>query len=662
MIFFLIFHHNLAFSSVPASHYRFIISHVYEQILELAEDGIPLGLEYTGETLEIIQQLRPDFIRRLRSLVQDEQAELIGSSYSQAIFPLIPAEVNLWNLQLGLKTYEQLLDTRPELAYINEQCFSDGLPELYRDQGYKAMILDWMNARKGNDWPVPWRFQPLLHEPTGMHFLWNDSISFQKFQRTVWGELAPREWKNFIIRQEQLAADLNVGNPVFSLYGSDAEVFDYRPGTLETRTAARGHFNRIRDLLTWIRSRSNTSAIEFPSWALRRGTSHHRPPGVQKLCTPAHPIKTKKQDKYNVTRWAVTGRASTRMNSQCFRLFNTLRSLQKSSMDRDMLHFLQKEVVRLWGSDFRTHTTDEKIELFRNAMGAALFHAGAANSTDIVPSTQLADHTGTTTKKPHSNDRRIILENNHCRLIVLKNRGLAVEEFSCSGAPALLGTIPHGYYADISLGSDFYTGHLMLLTQDGHQYTDLSNTIAEVDILETDNTITVRNSTPMKLPGLLLCKTLTLGDHSLTIEYEMYAKDLRPASLRLGICTFPPETFNRKSLFFETVNGGKNPERFILATTPVRQHTPVNHTVTCKHCLGNVNGQLIVGDSARCLAILTDHSELYSVPLVHFEPALDQMGQKSYFLRIYHSICERDDVANVFWKGRMNIRFEIRIC
>lgn len=656
MKYYLIFHHNLAFSSIPSEHYQYIITNIYDRLLDIAEAGFPLGLEYTGETLETIYTLRPKFIDRLQRLLRQGHVELIGSSYSQAIFPLIPAEVNRWNLEFGLETYNQLLGIQPKIAFVNEQCYADSLCNLYMSHGYSAVIIDWMNACKGNNWPRSWRYHPLVHQPTGLRFLWNDCVSFQKFQRTVWGELDRKEWEDFLSLHEQIAKDSSIAGPAFALYGSDAEIFDYRPGSLETVTAAKGHLETIRQLLESMCAKSGT-VINLPSRILEEAEATNLP-GIDRVGTPSYPIRTKKQDKYNVTRWAVTGRASSRMNTQCFKLLDAIREMENRREAPGKIRTLQKELIQLWASDFRTHTTDEKIEIFRNKMGAALFQAHSVLSCDQETHTPPV-HRSDFSRRAETTGRTIRVECGGNTLTLLKNRGLAIESFTSKRWGTLLGTIPHGYFSDISLSSDFYTGHTLLLTQDGRQHTDLSIRVPEVEIEETGQKVTVKNRMPMKLPCLHLNKSLTLDADSLTIRYDMYAKDLRPASLRLGICTLPPWSFDQNTLFYETSNGGEQPEHFLLGITAVLQDNPVNHTVTCSHCLGNVTGRLCIGDAEKHIRISTNLSELYSVPLLHYETMKDCLERDSYFLRVYYTICERDDVANVFWKGKMSISFKI---
>ena len=67
-----------------------------------------------------------------------------------------------------------------------------------------------------------------------------------------------------------------------------------------------------------------------------------------------NPIVVKKQNKYNVYRWALTGRNDVKVNSKCFRLLKIMLDSKESSIK------IWKEICYLWSSDFRTHITDDR--------------------------------------------------------------------------------------------------------------------------------------------------------------------------------------------------------------------------------------------------------------------------------------------------------------
>ena len=145
---YLIFHLNLAFSSIEAESRPDVIKACYHPLLQLIEDtDIPIGIELTGWTLKQIEGIDPAWIEHFRALLDTKRCELIGSGYCQIIGPLVPYAVNEWNQQLGLQEYEQILGLRPNIVLVNEMAYSNGLVELYAKVGFQGMIMDRDNVR-----------------------------------------------------------------------------------------------------------------------------------------------------------------------------------------------------------------------------------------------------------------------------------------------------------------------------------------------------------------------------------------------------------------------------------------------------------------------------------------------------------------------------------
>jgi len=107
---FAFFHLNLMYSSIEEQARSAVIKRCYDPLLDLAESGIPISIEATGLTLEIIRDLNPEWLNRLRGLIATGKIEFVGSGYSQIIAPLVPAAINSINLDLGQKCYSDLLD------------------------------------------------------------------------------------------------------------------------------------------------------------------------------------------------------------------------------------------------------------------------------------------------------------------------------------------------------------------------------------------------------------------------------------------------------------------------------------------------------------------------------------------------------------------------
>lgn len=114
------FHSNLKFSSIPEDQYSLVIDRCYWPLLDLLDDyDISLGIEFPASTLEIISGIDSEYIGALKKHSAAGRCEVIGSGYSQTIFPLIPAEANYVNLLQGNELYRKILGDVPETALVN---------------------------------------------------------------------------------------------------------------------------------------------------------------------------------------------------------------------------------------------------------------------------------------------------------------------------------------------------------------------------------------------------------------------------------------------------------------------------------------------------------------------------------------------------------------
>ena len=244
-----VFHLNLAYSSIEEDLRPEVIRNCYWPLLKLIrKHDLAIGIEASGYTLETIAELDAAWLTELRRLCLDGPCEFIGSGYAQIIGPLIPAEVNRVNQELGLKTYKQYLGFRPQIALVNEQAYSAGMVRHYLDAGYRAIIMEWDNPASVNPkWDSEWRYHPQLAAGIGdekIPLIWNNSIAFQKFQRYAHGETDLNEYLAFLSghRADQPRT--------LALYGNDVEIFDFRPGRYHTEAALakNSEWNRIDKL------------------------------------------------------------------------------------------------------------------------------------------------------------------------------------------------------------------------------------------------------------------------------------------------------------------------------------------------------------------------------------------------------------------------------
>ena len=648
---FTVWHLNLAYSSIEEEQRAEVVERCYWPLLRLArQHRLPFGLEASAYTLECIQALDPHWLSQFRSLCDQGICELVGSGYAQLIGPLVPSEVNAANLRLGNSAYQSLLGSRPRVALINEQAYSAGLLQHYIDAGFRAIIMEWDNpARWHPDWQPHWRYLPQI--ACGQHgeeitLIWNKSIAFQKFQRLAHGEMDFREYIQY------LETHLSPNPRAFPLYGNDVEVFDFRPGRFHTEPILddTGEWNRISQLFEILLKDGRYQWL-LPSRVLELMSA----PGAGNrlhLESPEDPVPVKKQEKYNITRWAVTGRNDLGINTACHRLCRTLkeRNIQDDAAWRELCY--------LWSSDFRTHITDKRWSTYQQRLAAFedRLHISKAPASEpgtpppiasLLPSATAAPQPSVSTLQPplafrsHREGRFLKLEGDLVRVVLNCRRGLAIDSLTLKtiSDQSLLGTLHHGYYQDISLGADFYSGHLVLEAPGQPKITDLSAVEPTVCAADDGQSALIEGviETPL---GPIRKKIRITPDGELGLEYALDWKEMPPGALRLAHVTLNPEAFESRHLYFETHNGGAQPERFAVGSNRVEHGRSVSFLVSATAALGMTDGQLTLGDQTRRIHVQTQMDQAAVVAQITFLPVAG-----SFFYRASFSAVELDDTC-----------------
>src|SRR6056300_1126 len=158
---YLFFHLNLFFSSLQENKRKEVIKRCYWPLLNLIDKSdFNIGIEITGWTLKEINKLDQKWIIFFKKLLKQNKTYLIGSSYTQAIFPLIPYKVNIFNIKHGKQIYKKILNQAPKIAYVNEQCFSKSVVDLYKSQKYQTLIMDWDCIKNNKNINQKFKFYP----------------------------------------------------------------------------------------------------------------------------------------------------------------------------------------------------------------------------------------------------------------------------------------------------------------------------------------------------------------------------------------------------------------------------------------------------------------------------------------------------------------------
>ncbi|HEY4515506.1 MAG TPA: glycoside hydrolase family 57 [Candidatus Paceibacterota bacterium] len=352
---YIIFHLNLAYSSIAESERKNVIRRCYWPLLELIDRGTLIALEMPAYTLEEIAKLDPAWVTKFRELCKHGKTELIGSGYMQIIGPLVPAEVNRANLFWGNKIYKELLGIVPKIGLINEQSFSRGVLDIYKKAGFNVIVMDWDNPyRFNNKWKQVWQYKPQIAKgiKSELPVIWSNTVSFQKFQRVVHAEIDDQDYLDYVGNIITLARGGS-----FPVYVGDAEIFDFRPGRYHTEAPMGEHpeWQKIKNILITLRSIGCTFILPSQVLKARDFTKAKR----LDLCTAEQPIPVKKQEKYTTIRWGLAGRDNLLINTLCYRLFAKLKHGKfKISNEK------YKKLCYYWGSDFRTHIEEGRYKKF----------------------------------------------------------------------------------------------------------------------------------------------------------------------------------------------------------------------------------------------------------------------------------------------------------
>jgi hypothetical protein len=109
----------------------------------LAEHKFPATLEINGMTLELLEEKRPDTLKKLQQLVWSKTVELNGSTYSHPFMPVLSEERARLQLEKYLQIHKRLFgeEFRPQGIYLPEYIYQNNLYWVLRDLGYEYVYV-----------------------------------------------------------------------------------------------------------------------------------------------------------------------------------------------------------------------------------------------------------------------------------------------------------------------------------------------------------------------------------------------------------------------------------------------------------------------------------------------------------------------------------------
>ena len=609
--FYQLYHANLAFSAIEEESLGDVIDKTYFALLYFVQKTkIKVALEISGYSLQKIQELRPSWIELFKTLYSEGLVELVGSGYMQIIAPLVPYKVNIINQQMGIAVYKTILDISPTIAYVNEQVFSKSLVDIYREAGYKALMMEWNNSVAiHKEWQKDYAYTPLYVEgvESKLPLLWTDSILFQQFQRTVHTQQSFQDYFDFF---HNYVDELH---QCVSIYSSDLEVFNYRPGRFETEAIIeQDEWKNIAKLSVEL---CNIGEFLLPSEILQKYQSK----ATISLTNSSHPIIIKKQDKYSLSRWAGCGRDANFINTLCYQYFQQIKKSQDQENWQNLLHF--------WGSDYRTHTTKKK---WQKALD--FFEHNLVKISDQKEK----NYAETDIKLIHS-DNILVFKKGSLEVSFLLKKGLALHSVFKNEKKLPFGTVKHGELSHISHVADFFTGISVIESAQTKKVTDLVKVEEYSFTQQKEELYTISTKIILHdIATLYKSWQIDTQNNTISLTIKLHLKKLIVGSIRLGSFSM---LHKNKELFYICKNGGNKDEKYSLKDTKINQQAPKSLLQSSQGGLGltdnSITFKIEQGEDVR----LTIDKEK-SFPFVMLEHHQDTRKQLT---RLHFSVQELDD-------------------
>lgn len=638
---YLLFHLNLAFSSIKTELRPQVIEKCYWPLLRLAETRtLPVGIELTGWTLTQIAALDPAWVAKFAALLKAGRCELVGSGWTQMIGPLAAPEANRWNQRLGLQAYRELLDVTPAIVLVNEMAYSTGMVDVYAEAGYQGLVMDRDNVRLA----LGLAGAPLSATPThalgcgepaqatALPVLWGDSILFQSLQRVVHGDKPMAEYLAYVARRAER------DGTVLPIYCNDAEIFDFRPGRFTTEAVLTGdsEWDKLAQLCDRLEADLGLQWLS-PSAALA-AVQASLPRQVRVLSSVAHPIPVKKQAKYNINRWAVTGRDDLALNSDCHRLCTALLAAGNTAPED------WRTLCELWASDLRTHITEPRWAQAQERRQALLQRLGlheAPAAKAAIAWQPLAVFTAPVGVTLGSDDSGILLtlRTAHTALTLNQRRGLTLQSlaFAAQGWQPVVGTLAQGHFDSIELGADFYSGGVLLESPVNRaRLTDLEWVQPEAALHDGELLLRAR----LPFAGGMLEKRLavSLQTAAMRLGYHFEGVERPLGSLRVGVLTLLHEHL-AEPLTLHCRQGGAE-EHFTL-DRPSSHAVAASTLVSSTAAFGATDGRLRLTDArGPVLTLQWDPARCAAAPMLTHQDA-----SPTPFTRLKFSLAELDDTT-----------------
>ncbi|KGA13538.1 hypothetical protein GM51_19555, partial [freshwater metagenome] len=125
----------------PVGNFGWVFDEIYEKaylpMIEALErhPKVRLSLHYTGPLLEWFAAAHPEFLARVRTLVERGQVEIVGGGLYEPILASLPAADRVAQLRRMRERIKELVGVAPQGAWLAERVWEPSLPAALHDGG-----------------------------------------------------------------------------------------------------------------------------------------------------------------------------------------------------------------------------------------------------------------------------------------------------------------------------------------------------------------------------------------------------------------------------------------------------------------------------------------------------------------------------------------------
>ncbi len=104
--------------------------------------SVKMSFHTSGPLLEWMKNARPDYLKRLRKLVEAGQVEIVGGAYWEPILSVLPEGDQRAQIRLMQNEIEHLFGVRPRGFWMAERIWEPHLPKVLAEEGVDFVMLD----------------------------------------------------------------------------------------------------------------------------------------------------------------------------------------------------------------------------------------------------------------------------------------------------------------------------------------------------------------------------------------------------------------------------------------------------------------------------------------------------------------------------------------